>query len=695
MGIYFPILALLCLSLFAATSSPTFGFIDSGELATVIQTCGIAHPTGYPLYTIIGRSISLFFFSTTLIRCLNLFSGLLVTGASIAFAGTLRAEFRRHSLHCIRYRTFLCIPASGDAPSEKHIAGMMVVCASLIFPSAILPWRQAVITEVYPLSTAIFAVLLLLARMSIFQEKGSPGIRNRALLLLAFALGASFGNHYFAPVSVIPGIIVFSLTSCTVRKFAQRNMMTLILLFSLGLSLILYLPVRAHLDPVFNWGDPEIMGSLFRHISGKQYQVWMFQTHFEGFLENVKTHFTAVVNGQVPRIFLLFFIAGIWILLKYSKRFLFFLISIVLTNLLYVSNYDISDIEPYRTPSVFTCLFITSIGITFMGRALLHTLRRCTKERRWPVIGVCIAVMLLPSVSTVCTNFTLCNRRTHYYAYDFAYNAMKQLPPGSIVLTDVWFFHSPSLYLRFVDNFRKDLIIIDTELLRRRWYVTLLKSYYSGITRRSKGEIDRYLQELCKYESGSSYDPSSLQRNYIRLIESFILHNEGDRAAFAIMVDGRNGFLPGWRRIPHGYITRIVPPDATVEADYSLFDAGVIRNLRDPSIHRSPQDEVMCARVLSAPFRYGLHYLKETRDYERALSCFEDSIRLNPSDVPSLRNAAVAALLMNEEETSLDYMSRAISLEPDNDALRRDLSTMRNLMKRRRKAHGEDTEAGE
>ena len=33
---------------------PTIGEMDSGELATVQATMGIAHPTGYPLFAIIG-----------------------------------------------------------------------------------------------------------------------------------------------------------------------------------------------------------------------------------------------------------------------------------------------------------------------------------------------------------------------------------------------------------------------------------------------------------------------------------------------------------------------------------------------------------------------------------------------------------------------------------------------------------------
>jgi len=40
--------------LYLATCSPTVNFTDSGELITVAWTWGIAHPPGYPLYTMLG-----------------------------------------------------------------------------------------------------------------------------------------------------------------------------------------------------------------------------------------------------------------------------------------------------------------------------------------------------------------------------------------------------------------------------------------------------------------------------------------------------------------------------------------------------------------------------------------------------------------------------------------------------------------
>src|SRR5690242_19090402 len=46
--------SLLSLVVYMITLSPTVNFIDSGELITVGVRAGIAHPPGYPLYTLLA-----------------------------------------------------------------------------------------------------------------------------------------------------------------------------------------------------------------------------------------------------------------------------------------------------------------------------------------------------------------------------------------------------------------------------------------------------------------------------------------------------------------------------------------------------------------------------------------------------------------------------------------------------------------
>src|SRR3990172_1726033 len=50
-------LSLIVAAVYATTLNPAVSFIDSGELAAAATTLGIAHPTGYPLFTLLGRTL--------------------------------------------------------------------------------------------------------------------------------------------------------------------------------------------------------------------------------------------------------------------------------------------------------------------------------------------------------------------------------------------------------------------------------------------------------------------------------------------------------------------------------------------------------------------------------------------------------------------------------------------------------------
>ena len=66
--------ALAAFTIYLLTLAPTVWFIDSGELAAVAATLGIAHPTGYPLFTLIGHVFYMLPISSSEIYKLNLMS---------------------------------------------------------------------------------------------------------------------------------------------------------------------------------------------------------------------------------------------------------------------------------------------------------------------------------------------------------------------------------------------------------------------------------------------------------------------------------------------------------------------------------------------------------------------------------------------------------------------------------------------
>ena len=52
------LITLIWLIIYLFTVSPTVNFIDSGELITAVHEPGVAHPPGYPLYTLLGYVVS-------------------------------------------------------------------------------------------------------------------------------------------------------------------------------------------------------------------------------------------------------------------------------------------------------------------------------------------------------------------------------------------------------------------------------------------------------------------------------------------------------------------------------------------------------------------------------------------------------------------------------------------------------------
>src|SRR3970040_1280849 len=68
----------IAFSLYLMTMCRSVSFIDAGELAAVACVMGIAHPTGYPLFTLTAHLAHWFSFGGNQIVVLNVFSALVV-----------------------------------------------------------------------------------------------------------------------------------------------------------------------------------------------------------------------------------------------------------------------------------------------------------------------------------------------------------------------------------------------------------------------------------------------------------------------------------------------------------------------------------------------------------------------------------------------------------------------------------------
>lgn len=216
-------LAALALVLYLATLAPTVLLADGGEFQFVPWLPGIAHPTGYPLYTLLGWLWSHALAAGEVAWRLNLLSA--VTAAvTVGLAYDLaRRLFAR------------VLPEA--APLPRGLAAAATAATLAVTHTF---WSQALIAEVYALHALFVALLLWLC----LKWRPAAG---RTLLLLSLVFGLSL-THHRTVLLLLPGIVSY-LALGRPSKLPVKHLLVKALAFALPQLLYLYLPLIAPATP--------------------------------------------------------------------------------------------------------------------------------------------------------------------------------------------------------------------------------------------------------------------------------------------------------------------------------------------------------------------------------------------------------------------------------------------------------------
>ena len=211
--------------LYAIGACPTVYVGDSGELVTAVHILGIPHPTGYPLYVLLGKLWTLLIPVGSVAWRMSLFSA----ACAAAACGVLYQLGRRLALH--------------------PVAVAFSVLLLAFSPSF---WAEANVQRVYALG-ALFVALATAAAWRWYRR------RDTSSLAWAFFLGGlGATNHAFMAVyTVALGAAVLA-REPRIRE-RPRRIAAAGGAFLLGLLPYLYLPLRSRANPRLDWGDPETL----------------------------------------------------------------------------------------------------------------------------------------------------------------------------------------------------------------------------------------------------------------------------------------------------------------------------------------------------------------------------------------------------------------------------------------------------
>lgn len=574
-GIRASLIGLLCFIMYCFTLSPDVGFTDSGELAAVCSTLGVAHPTGYPLYTMVGYVWTLLPLPFTPVFKLNLFAAF-CTAISVGLMYwctvlTMRLAYTHNALNKSKKKN---IPA--EIVSENAIA-IIASIISLIYGSASIIWHQSSGNEVYSLQLALYGLIIGLFLRAISKSEQD---RIRAFMIWAMAVGLGFGNH--GTTILLAPAMLFMFFKRPEEKFTftgirLKELLLLIIPFLIGLSVWLYVPLRSATLPDFNWGEVHRNWEKFwYHASGKQFQIWMFNGSFS----NNAKEFFSLIPFQFGIIGLPIIIMGLIRFWKKQTTLCVFNVLLIITCLFYSFNYGIHDIEPYFALAIMGLLLLSSVGLLWFYNFLQ------TKQLS-PLIAV-IIIGIIP-VSNLTLNYSESNKSNDTAVADYTALMIKKLPKNTLIISAQWdYWCSAFWYKQACENIRPDIVLIEKELLRRTWYPRYIQRKYPFLFTDIKKEMNEYEQELEKFESGGDYRDEIVQMKWEKMLNAIVTNNYDKRPVYGTMdvLQSEQGMLRGYRPIPEGLAFRIVKEkDIYTPMNYMPDFSGLIKMLKSHKGH--------------------------------------------------------------------------------------------------------------
>jgi hypothetical protein len=438
----------LALAVYNATLTPSLSYksADGNELATVCYTLGLAHSTGYPLYTWLGK-LFIFIPVGDIAHRVNLMSAVM-GAAGVALLYLIMLTITKHRL-----------PSAFTA---------------LFFAFSLTFWSQAVIAEVYAPNVFMIAltVWLLLRPPSIPPnpstspghrpggEAGWNGLRHVVhLLLAALTFGLSLGTHLSNLGFALAFALYVLLVDWRVLKKPAVIAGTL-LLFLLGCLQFLWLPYKASTlnDAFMLRNAPRTLQSIYRYTLGA-FPQFKFAFPLQAIPDRIVLYLE-LLRQDFGVVGIALGIYGMWeMLFRHTRKFYLF-IAMYLVHVFFFVQYRVFDLDVFFIPAHFVYVIFIGYGVHRLVEYVRILLNRRRGELWRGAVNVGLAVLLcLPIARQVQSNYERNDYSDETAINDFYENAFEILPEGSVLLGRGGVFGHDMFYFRLVYDVRPDVLM--------------------------------------------------------------------------------------------------------------------------------------------------------------------------------------------------------------------------------------------
>lgn len=420
--------------------SPSIYGGDSGDFATAIVVKGVPHPSGYPLYTLLGI----------------LFNSLPIDKTPAWKIGLVSSIFAALGV-LVTYLIAM------ETTSKKRIISVITAFSmAFLYPY----WLYAETVEIFSMHYFFILTIILFALLYIRLKK------KKYLYFLTFTIALSLTNNLSAILIIPIVILAITLAKPKNEKFLDpRFIITNLLLFLLGLSAYLYIPIAASTNPPLNWGNAVNIRNLINLILRKNYS-WGTLSNFN--TPAVSANILIYLKYWLIHVNLLFIIIiffGIYFTYKQKKYITLLLLAASFTVFgpfyIIYSKYDLANLEVigiqerFYTSSIIILFLFFPLGAEQTYSQINQKVVKKLKYypfRRLVRLSLLIILILIPS-STFHRNYPSTNFNDNYLGDVFATDLLEPLPKNSTV----WVAHDTvgfnALYLQHALKKRGDINI--------------------------------------------------------------------------------------------------------------------------------------------------------------------------------------------------------------------------------------------
>jgi len=482
------LVALGALILYVLTLAPTTEFWDASEYITAAHALGIPHPPANPFFVIVAHVWGLLPLGAEYARRINLL-------AAVSSAATAGLWF------LIGERWLRTIVVPGGWRTVAAAAG------TLVGATLFTVWNQSVANEkVYTFSVLSIALVLWLTLR--WADEPDENRRDKLLLAIIYLIALSATNHLMG-ILVVPAVLVYVMKTDPRALLRPRLLIAAALVVAVGLSVNLFIPIRAALDPYLNQGDAwtwaNLRDVLMREQFGKpsifdnpmypagqdnpgrslvligqqylnywQYFTWQFGRDWPAAVQQLLAlgfTFLGLIGARRH-----------WQADRRSALAMGALMFTLTIALVFYLNFKWGYSQPYtgggldhevRERDYFFVASFAAWGVWVgMGlAAIAAALAARVPQRGWQLAAPVFVIALIPLIG----NRLTAPRNGETVARDYARDVLASVDPYALIITTGDNDTFPLWHAQEVEGLRRDVSVMVLSLANTNWYLAQLQ----------------------------------------------------------------------------------------------------------------------------------------------------------------------------------------------------------------------------